>query len=86
MRTSGIGAIQTVERRIKNKSVVIGTIEMTDINEWWWVCYVADKEEDTYEVYFEGCAVSRADSIYYVRKEYREQLTELINHNQRELK
>ncbi len=79
MNTSNIGAIQIVERFIKGECVIIGTIEMTDINEWWWTCYDASrhKEAYTYSPVQQGCAISRKESLFYVREEYREQLKQL---------
>lgn len=74
MRTNSIGAIQIVERFINKEYVIIGTIEMTGINEWWWTCCIKGKEGFGEKPYGEGCATSRRDSIYEVRNEYREQL------------
>lgn len=76
MNTSNIGEIKIVERFIKGQYVIIGTIEMTGINEWWWVCYDAGLYDKGYEhePFHQGCATSRKDSIYHVRSEYRKQL------------
>jgi len=79
MRTSNIGAIQIIERFINHEYVIIGTFEMTAPYQWWWTCYDASLGVDgcIEKPYHQGCAASRKDAIYYIRKEYREQLKQL---------